>query len=108
VKTLNELVADIALSSEQQTQGLNVVGKAVESLNESTQQTASASEESASAANELHDHAGRLKEMVARFRLSDARTGADRSVSQLPKASRGIPALTTRPGRAALPPGEKP
>jgi methyl-accepting chemotaxis protein len=70
VKKVNDLIAEIAAASGEQSQGIEQVNTAVAQMDKVTQQNAANSEESASAAEELSSQAEELQGMVAQFVLS--------------------------------------
>jgi len=70
--TVSQVVAEIAVASEQQDEGINQVNKAVEQLNLLTQQNAANSEELASAAQEMSSQSEEMRSMVANFELSES------------------------------------
>jgi signal transduction histidine kinase len=63
-KKMSELMAEIAASSQEQTQGISQINKAIAQMETVVQQNASSAEESASASEELSAQARNLKEMV--------------------------------------------
>lgn len=67
VKTVNELIAEIATASKEQSVGIVQVNDAVSQMDKVTQQNAANAEESASAAEELSGQAVKLKAMVDQF-----------------------------------------
>ena len=67
---VSQVVAEIAAASEQQDQGIGEVNKAVEQLNQLTQQNAANAEESASAAEEMSSQSEEMRSMVAGFKLT--------------------------------------
>jgi methyl-accepting chemotaxis protein len=67
---VSQVVAEIAAASEQQDQGIGEVNKAVEQLNQVTQQNAANAEESASAAEEMSSQSEEMRSMVASFNLT--------------------------------------
>jgi methyl-accepting chemotaxis protein len=69
-KKVNDLIAEIAAASGEQSQGIDQVNNAVAQMDKVTQQNAANSEESASAAEEMSSQAEELQGMVAQFRLS--------------------------------------
>jgi methyl-accepting chemotaxis protein len=66
---VNEVMAEIAAASEQQSIGLEQMTDVMEQMNNLTQHNAANSEESASAAEELASQAEQMQGMVAEFRL---------------------------------------
>jgi methyl-accepting chemotaxis protein len=73
-KKVNDLIAEIAAASQEQSQGIDQVNSAVAQMDKVTQQNAANSEESASAAEELSSQAEELKTMIDQFALSMATT----------------------------------
>lgn len=69
-KKVNDLIAEIAAASKEQSQGIDQVTTAVSQMDKVTQQNAANSEESASASEELSSQAQELQSMVAQFALS--------------------------------------
>jgi len=69
-KKVNDLIAEIAAASKEQSQGIDQVTTAVTQMDKVTQQNAANSEESASASEELSSQAQELQSMVAQFALS--------------------------------------
>jgi methyl-accepting chemotaxis protein len=69
VGRVREVMSEIAAASEQQTDGVDQINGAVEEMNGVTQNTAASAEESASVAQELTGQAGRVRELVASFRI---------------------------------------
>ena len=75
-RKVDELVAEIAAASKEQSQGVEQVNGAIAQLDKVTQQNAANAEESASAAEELNSQAAELQGMVGRFTLSTSMAGA--------------------------------
>lgn len=69
-RKVNDLVAEIAAASNEQSQGIEQIGAAIGQMDKVTQQNAANSEESASAAEELSAQAAELKAMTGSFKLS--------------------------------------
>ena len=67
---VDNLIAEIAAASQEQSQGIEQVNIAVSQMDKVTQQNAANSEESASAAEELSSQAEELQNMIRRFTLS--------------------------------------
>jgi methyl-accepting chemotaxis protein len=96
-KKVNDLIAEIAAASGEQSQGIDQVNTAVAQMDKVTQQNAANSEESASAAEEMSSQSEELQSMVAQFRLSSVsqkRTGgAQAAVHQTHHTSQTKPSL---------------
>jgi methyl-accepting chemotaxis protein len=90
---VSEVMGEIAVSSEQQTEGIDQISSAVEQMNQVTQQNAAGSEESASASEEMSAQAEELRALVSQFRLS--------AVQVAPVAKRATVAATGTDGRPA-------
>jgi methyl-accepting chemotaxis protein len=73
-KKVNDLIAEIAAASQEQSQGIDQVNTAVAQMDKVTQQNAANSEESASAAEELSSQSEELKTMIDQFALTMAGT----------------------------------
>lgn len=71
-KKVNDLIAEIAAASQEQSQGIDQVNTAVAQMDKVTQQNAANSEESASAAEELSSQAEELQNMVTQFKLTSS------------------------------------
>ena len=69
-RKVNDLVAEIAAASKEQTQGIEQVNTALGQMDQMTQSSAANAEESASAAEELNAQADELRQMAAEFSLS--------------------------------------
>ncbi len=79
---VNNIISDIAVASEEQTQGVVQINSSITQVDKVTQATASNSEESAAAAEELSSQAEQMKEIVNS--LSLLLNGSSKfSVSQL-------------------------
>ena len=68
VRKVTDLIAEIHVATEQQSQGIEQINQAVVSLDQGTQQNAALVEESAAAAESLRQQARELTELVAAFR----------------------------------------
>ena len=69
VKKVNEIISEIALSSEQQQSAVSEISLAIEQMNAVTQQTAANSEETASASEELSAQSQEMLGIVESFVL---------------------------------------
>jgi methyl-accepting chemotaxis protein len=72
VRKVNDLIAEIAAASQEQSQGIDQINTAVAQMDKVTQQNAANSEESASASEQLSSQAEELQSMIAQFILSQA------------------------------------
>jgi methyl-accepting chemotaxis protein len=73
---INRVVAEIAASSQEQATSLAAVNKAVNEMDQVTQQNAAMVEESTAASLSLAEEAGHLGELVSRFTVTERDTGA--------------------------------
>jgi methyl-accepting chemotaxis protein len=71
IKTVADLVSDIANASVEQSSGIEQVGKALTQMDEVTQQNSALVEENAATAKTLEHQAKVMDERVAAFRLAD-------------------------------------
>lgn len=71
IKRVNDIMAEIAAASAEQSDGLDEVGKAVMQMDEMTQQNAALVEEASAAAESLLSQAEQLADNVSRFKLDD-------------------------------------
>jgi len=69
IKRVNDIMAEIAAASVEQSQGIEEVSCAVSQMDQMTQQNAALVEEAAAAAENLQVQAQELSERVARFRV---------------------------------------
>ena len=94
VKKVNEIISEIALSSEQQQSAVGEISLAIEQMNAVTQQTAANSEETASASEELSAQSQEMLGIVESFVLQSS-TGRPRPTGIAGKAgtTNGQPAV---------------
>lgn len=71
-KKVNDLIAEIAAASQEQSTGIDQVNMAVSQMDKVTQQNAANSEESASAAEEMSSQAEELQSMISQFNLTQS------------------------------------
>ncbi len=111
-RELDELVAEIAAASKEQSQGVGQVNTAVIEMDKVTQNNAASAEESASASEELNAQAESLKEVVASLQQL---VGGSRSTvnqeGQAAPANREVPAQSksisrTLPAKSANRPSD--
>jgi methyl-accepting chemotaxis protein-1 (serine sensor receptor) len=72
VQRVTDIMGEIAAASEEQSNGIDQVARAVTQMDEVTQQNAALVEEAAAAAQSLEDQAGRLRTAVGVFQLDAA------------------------------------
>jgi methyl-accepting chemotaxis protein len=76
VKRVTDIIAEIAAASQEQSQGIDQVNKAVTQMDQVTQANAAQTEELSSTAQALSTQAQQLQRLVARFRLGETAPGA--------------------------------
>ncbi len=74
---VNDLVAEIAAASNEQAQGIAQANKALNQMDQVTQQNTANAEESAAASQELSSQAGNLRRMLGRFILHKKEVAGD-------------------------------
>lgn len=77
IEKVNEFVKEIYASSQEQSSGVNEIGRGLTQVNEVVQRHSSIAEETASTSVELKQHSDVLQEMMSRFRLSTTSDTAD-------------------------------
>ncbi|MDO3388421.1 methyl-accepting chemotaxis protein [Gilvimarinus sp. SDUM040013] len=90
IKRVNDIMAEIAAASVEQSSGIEEVSNAVSQMDEMTQQNAALVEEAAAAAESLQSQANELNRYVSLFKLSDSD-----SVSLAPQAALSAPPSRT-------------
>nr|WP_315430221.1 methyl-accepting chemotaxis protein [uncultured Albidiferax sp.] len=78
IRHVTDIIGEVSLASNEQSQGVSQVGEAITQMDQVTQQNAALVEESAAAANSLSTQAQHLLEAVAVFKLS---AGANHSAA---------------------------
>ena len=101
-RQVDELAAEVAAASKEQTQGIAQVNIAVTQMDKVTQANAASAEESASAAEELNAQAESMKEAVAEliFMIDGQRHEAGQSHRDLPSSSTARPVATQATSRS--------
>jgi len=69
VKKVNDIIAEIAAASQEQSAGIDQINKAITQMDEVTQQNAALVEEAAAGSESLNDQAISLNEMMTIFKL---------------------------------------
>jgi methyl-accepting chemotaxis protein len=104
VQRVNDIIQEISTAASEQSKGINQVNSAVVQLDQMTQQNAALVEQSTASAESLKDQAGRLNDVVARFRLDrhgrSTRPGDGGTLAVPCRAPQ--PVGDTGPGSAAL------
>jgi len=115
IKRVNDIMAEIAAASAEQSTGIEEVSTAVSQMDEMTQQNAALVEQAAAAAESLQSQADQLNRNVGQFRLDEnyeqpatsTRLAAPKTAARAPARS---PAKTTahkapQAGKKLTPPG---
>ncbi|WP_374046110.1 methyl-accepting chemotaxis protein [Massilia sp. R2A-15] len=92
IRRVTDIVSEIALASQEQTDGIEQVNQAIGQMDQVTQQNAALVEESAAAAESMQEQAGKLAQVVGVFKL-------DRSTGKTEPMLRA--AAPARPARVA-------
>jgi methyl-accepting chemotaxis protein len=103
IKRVNDIMAEIAAASSEQSAGLDEVGKAVMQMDEMTQQNAALVEEAAAAAESLLSQSEQLATNVARFTLDDSMTRPTVQAKAMPKKQLKAPAAKSATKAVAKP-----
>ncbi|MBN2010983.1 HAMP domain-containing protein [candidate division KSB1 bacterium] len=82
VRKVKDVINEITVSAQQQTQGIEQINSAIDQLNQLTQQNAANSEESASTAAELAMQAETMTKMVNSFKLTNTVSRQHQSVKR--------------------------
>ncbi len=69
IERVNTTVADVAVATQEQSDGIDQIGQAVMQLDQATQQNAALVEETSAATTNLDDQVQSLKQQIARFRV---------------------------------------
>jgi methyl-accepting chemotaxis protein len=70
IRRVTDIMGEITLASQEQTDGIEQVNQAIGQMDEVTQQNAALVEESAAAAESMQDQAGKLAQVVSVFKLA--------------------------------------
>jgi methyl-accepting chemotaxis protein len=97
VARVTDIMAEITAASREQSVGIDQVNEAIAQMDQTTQQNAALVEEAAAAAGSMQDQAGRLAQLVGRFRLA----GAPAATVAAPRAAAIKRAALARSQRAA-------
>jgi len=95
IKRVNDIMAEIAAASAEQSTGIEEVSTAVSQMDEMTQQNAALVEEAAAAAESMQSQADQLTQSVAQFRLADDQVRSPAPAKRLSTPAR--PALKKTP-----------
>jgi methyl-accepting chemotaxis protein len=107
IGTINRHMESIATSAREQSTGLAEVNVAVNQMDQTTQQNAAMVEQSTAAAASLAQEAGKLRDLVAQFRLEHGAAAQTAALRQT-AAAMARPASASRPAPAARPAPARP
>jgi methyl-accepting chemotaxis protein len=108
VRSVDELVGEIAVASREQHQGIKQLNTAVSAMDKVTQDNAASSEQTAAAATEFQVQVGGLKTSVTELsQLIGARYSATITASSAPQASAPAPVKRTSSRPSAQTPAKK-
>ncbi|AKC68331.1 methyl-accepting chemotaxis protein [Pandoraea oxalativorans] len=93
VRRVTDIMGEISAASEEQSHGIEQVGRAVTQMDEVTQQNAALVEQAAAAAASMEDQARALDQAVAAFRMSGSTNGAATSEGMNAPMTRGTAAV---------------
>ena len=83
VKKVNDIIAEIAAASEEQSSGIEQVNKAVMQIDETVQQNAALVEEAAAAAESLQEQSTRLTDLMDTFNTGDQKDMSPAAVNKM-------------------------
>ena len=104
IKRVNDIMAEIAAASVEQSTGIEEVSTAVSQMDEMTQQNAALVEQAAAAAESLQSQADQLNHSVSQFVLSNE---IEKRSSKAPRLSRPKPQAMKMPSKKLAPPSSK-
>ena len=101
IKRVNDIMAEIAAASIEQSSGIDQVNQAVTQMDEVTQQNAALVEEAAAAAESLEEQANGLAQAVSVFKLDTSDGNTARRTTAAPRLSSPTKTSTPAPARIA-------
>ncbi|HLW22970.1 MAG TPA: methyl-accepting chemotaxis protein [Steroidobacteraceae bacterium] len=101
VKKVNDIIAEIAAASEEQSTGIEQVNKAVMQIDETVQQNAALVEEAAAAAESLQEQSSRLTELMDTFNTGERREMSPAAVDKLLARPAAVAKSSASPSRTA-------
>jgi methyl-accepting chemotaxis protein len=104
IKRVNDIMAEIAAASAEQSTGIEEVSTAVSQMDEMTQQNAALVEEAAAAAESLQSQADQLTQSVGQFRLSDDNIRTQAPVKRLSAQAKPAAKKSSSPTNKLAPP----
>ncbi|MBX9823692.1 MAG: hypothetical protein K2Y27_01735 [Xanthobacteraceae bacterium] len=107
IKSVADIVSDIARASTEQAEGIDQVNKALAQMDEVTQQNSALVEENAATAKSLEQQAAAMSEQVGSFKLAANGPAAPAQEAMAPAPARAA-APKPRPGAGAPPASRQP
>jgi len=101
VKKVSDIVSEIAVASNEQSDGIEQVNKAVSLMDSATQQNAALVEEAAAAAQSLLDQSRLLDSILVRYRLTDDGASQNKEMGPTPPRS-GRPSVESPRNRSVV------
>ncbi len=101
VKKVNDIIAEIAAASEEQSSGIEQVNKAVMQIDETVQQNAALVEEAAAAAESLQEQSTRLTDLMDSFNTGDQKDLSPAAVNKMLSHSAAHAKVSAAPRPAA-------
>ncbi|HZO45422.1 MAG TPA: methyl-accepting chemotaxis protein [Xanthobacteraceae bacterium] len=92
IKKVAQIVADIAVASNEQATGIDQINTALNQMDEVTQQNSALVEENAATAKTLEQQSGAMNESVGTFKLSGTESGKQAVVALKPATAAAAPA----------------
>ncbi|MDY6824927.1 MAG: methyl-accepting chemotaxis protein [Thermodesulfobacteriota bacterium] len=92
-----DLLDEIAAASNEQTSGVSQIGQAISQIDSVTQQNAANAEETSAAAQELSSQAGRVRQLMMRFKIAEQAVArpSGSAPDQAPDRSLSLPSPDT-------------
>jgi len=101
VRKVDELVAEIAMASKEQNEGINQVTRAVGEMDRVTQANAATAEETSAAATELNTQTVRLKAVISELTAMTNGTDSDRDGAQKSFTSKSLALSSSKTSSSA-------
>ncbi len=96
VKRVTDIVGEISMASQEQSDGIEQVNRAITQMDETTQQNAALVEQAAAAAQSLQDQASTLTQVVSVFKLDNTGVTVKPALRTLDITPQRKPAAATR------------
>ena len=96
VSAISDGINEIALTAEEQANGLREVSVAVDQMDLLTQQNAAMAEQATAAARSLHQETAELFSLINEFSVSKSRAAAVEAPAPLPRVERATPSVQRR------------